>query len=325
MKYKLIIALLFFQLGFSQETKMSIKDYINFSNLPYKTSNTPIWAIQFYDNPDQINVNKLKTDINSWVIAEKKERKEKVKKENDSEQENELKESISENPIVQFALNFVRKVPTNWINETGFIEMPTKDAFFRQAENKEKNISNTYAKNANKNVLVNSWSQIGSKEVMLNDVQVPQSTCIYNISVAPSSTNIRLASSEAGTLYKTIDGGSNWSGISENIGPSAFHPTDVNKIMLGSNPLRISSDGGLTWTVKPVVGECNKVLWSDNGNTIIIATNSGIYVSSDAGLTFTLKQTGIIMDVKFKPGSSTIAYAINSNGIFYKSINAGLT
>ena len=323
MKIKLIIALLLFQFGFSQETKMSIKNFVNFSDLPLKTSETPSWANTFYDNPDQINIIKLKNDINDWVIVEKKQKKEKVKKEN--EIEGKLKESKSENPIVRFAINFLKKVPSHWINEEGFIVMPTTDAFFKEADNQEKNRTSIYSKNYNKNVAANSWTQIGSKEITDNDKQIVSSTNIYFISVAPSSTNIRLASGETGLLYKTTDGGTNWLTISENTGPSAFHPTDVNKIILGSNPFRLSSDGGATWTVKPVIAECNEILWSNNGSTILAATNDGVYVSSDAGATFSQRQAGSFMDVEFKPGSSTIAYAVDNVGIFYKSTDAGLT
>ena len=309
--------------SFSQETKMSIKDFINFSDLPSKNSETPSWANQFYDNPDQINVNKLKSDVNDWVIAEKKERKDKVRNEN--EPENVLKESLSENPIVRFAINFVNKVPNNYINEVGFINMPTREAFTKDAENQEKSRTNNYNKTDNKNVLVNNWSQIGSKEIVENGEQIVSSTCIYYISVAPTSTNIRLASGETGLVYKTTDGGANWNTIAETPGPSAFHPTDVNKIILGSNPFRLSLDGGSTWTVKPVAAICNEILWSSNGTTILASTNQGVYVSSDGGLNFSLKQAGSFMDVEFKPGSSTIAYAVTDQGIFYKSTDGGLT
>ena len=322
MKTKIYLLLLFLLTinGFSQETKMSIKDFINFADLPGKTSETPSWANQFYDNPDLINVNKLTIDIDNWAQNEKKERKENAKKENDSEQENELRESISENPIVRFASHFINKIPINWINDDGFIEMPTKNAFLKIAENLEKEKNNK-----KRNVLANNWSLIGSKEVVQNDGQIVSAANIYYLSAAPTSPNIRLASSETGVLYKTTDSGENWFTIAEYPGPSAFHPTDANKIMLGSNPLRISSDGGATWTVKPIVAESNKVVWSSNGNAIIVATNSGIYISNDGGSNFSLKQSGAIMDVEFKPGSSTIAYAINNEGVFYKSTDAGLT
>ena len=325
MKYKLIILLLFFHLGFSQETKMSIKDYISFSDLPAKSNEIPSWANQFYDNPENINIPKLKEDINDWVLAQKKESKNSLRSENIKDKENDLKENISENPIVRFALNFVNNVPNSWINDAGFIEMPSKNAFFKQAEAEEKVNTGNFKNLTNKNILVNNWSQIGSKEILENGKQIVTNTCIYYISVAPTSTNTRLASGETRMLYKTTNGGTDWFAISENHGPSAFHPTDVNKIILGSNPFRLSTDGGSTWTVKNVVADCNEIIWSNNGSTIVASTNSGIYVSSDGGNTFALKQTGSFMDVEFKPGSSTIAYAVTNEGVFYKSIDAGLT
>ena len=316
----LILFLLTFNC-FSQETKMSIKDYINFADLPSKTSETPSWANQLYENPDLVNVKNFKKELNEWLIAEKKENKEKK----ETTDKNKFEDGTSENPLVRFALNFVKKVPSNWINDAGLIVMPTTNAFLKDADDQEKNRTNNYNKNNNKNVLVNNWSQIGSKEITENDKQIVSSTNIYFISVAPSSTNTRLASGETGLLYKTTDGGSNWSTISENTGPSAFHPTDLNKIILGSNPFRLSADGGATWSVKPVTAECNEILWSNNGATIIAATSNGVYVSSDAGATFSIKQAGAFTDVEFKPGSSTIAYAINNVGVFYKSTDAGLT
>ena len=46
MKTKIYLLLLFLMTinGFSQETKMSIKDIVNFSDLPSKNSETPRWA-----------------------------------------------------------------------------------------------------------------------------------------------------------------------------------------------------------------------------------------------------------------------------------------
>ncbi len=335
MKIKIYHLILFFFTlnNFSQETKISIKEYINFSDLPSKTSDTPRWADQFYTNLDQINIKNLKTEINDWIIEEKKERKEKRNKEIDKitnkasekEFESELKESISENPIVRFAINFTKKIPSEWITDKGYFDLPTKSTFFKNAENQEKTRKTVNKKNEDKNVLASNWSQIGSMEIVQNDVQIVRSTNVYFISIAPSATDTRLASTETGVIFKTTDGGANWNYLNDYTGPSAFHPTDADKIILGSNPFRISSDGGATWTIKPVSSSCNEILWSNDGTTILAATNQGIYVSSDAGSSFSLKQTGTFMDVEFKPGSSTIAYAIDNAGNFYKSTNAGLT
>jgi photosystem II stability/assembly factor-like uncharacterized protein len=337
MKFKLIIALLLFQLGFSQDTKMSIKDYINFSDLPGKTNVTPRWANQFYTNPDQININTLKKELNEWAIEERKEGKEKINKgtyketptlkESDKEFENELKEGISEMPIVRFALHFIRTIPKEWINEAGNFNLPSKSDFFKAAEKAEKIRSTTNQKST----LTNNWSQIGAKEIVENGSAIVRNTNIYYLSIAPSATNIRLACSENGALYKTIDAGANWTylngygGIGEWGGPSAFHPTDTNKIIYGSKPARLSSDGGTTWTIVPLTENCNEILWSNNGTTIIAATNNGLFVSLDSGLNFSQKQTGNFMDVEFKPGNSTIVYAVNDQGDFYKSTDGGLT
>uniref|UniRef100_UPI00286CFBD9 PKD domain-containing protein n=1 Tax=Flavobacterium sp. TaxID=239 RepID=UPI00286CFBD9 len=316
-KIYLLLFFLFTLNGFSQETKMSIKNLINFSDLPIKTNETPSWANQFYENPDKINVNILKEEINEWISKEKKE---KVSKETDKKSENELQESISENPIVRFALYFVNSIPGTWLDKKGNFNLPTKTELIKNTENLEKAKTNQ-----SKNVLANNWSQIGSKEVTLNGVQIVGNTNIYHISVAPSSTDIRLASTETQLLYKTVDAGENWTLLLEEGGPSAFHPTDANNIILASNPFRRSSDGGTTWTVIPVAEGCNEIIWSNDGNTVLAATNNGIYVSSDGGLSFSQKLTNTFMDVEFKPGSSTIAYAVNMFGVFYKSIDAGLT
>ena len=323
MKTKIYLLLLFLYNvnSFSQEIKPSIKDFINFSDLPAKNSKTPSWADQLYTNPDLINFKKLKTELNDWLIAEKKEKKEK----RDNEKESKFENGTSENPLVRFALDFVVKIPNDWINEQGFIVMPTKSDFIKNAENYEKNRTTTNSKTENRNALVNNWEQIGTKEVVENDQQVQAITNILHLDIAPSATNTRLASTETRSIFKTTDGGSNWTFVADYGGPSAFHPTDPNKIVLASNPFRYTSNGGTSWTVLPVVADSNEIIWSSNGTTIIAATNNGVYVSSDSGATFSIKQAGSFMDVEFKPNSSTIVYAINNQGVFYKSIDAGLT
>ena len=323
MKTKIYLLLLFLITinGFSQETKMSIKDYINFSDLPGKTSDMPSWANQLYSNPDQINIKNFKKELNDWLIAEKKEKKEK----RDAGYKSKFEEGTSENPIVRFAIDFVIKIPNEWINDQGFIAMPKISAFIKNAENYEKNRIATKTNNESKNVLVNNWEQIGAMEVVQNDKQIQKITNVLYLNIAPTAPNIRLACSEVYTTFKTIDGGENWTYLTDYGGPAAFHPTDPNKIILASNPFRYSSNGGTSWTVLPVEANSNEIIWSNNGTTIIAATSNGIYVSSDAGANFSMKQAGSFMDVEFKPGSSTIAYAVNNQGVFYKSTDAGLT
>ena len=307
--------------GFSQETKMSVKDYINFSDLPAKTNKTPSWANQLYSNPDQINVTDFKKELNNWLIAEKKEKKEKK----DAGYKNKFENGTSENPLLRFAINFVIKIPNEWINEQGYIDMPSTSTFLKNAENYEKSRIATKTNNKSKNTLVNNWEQIGAMEVVRDDKQIQKLSNVLYLDIAPTATNTRLACSEVFTTFKTIDGGENWTFLSDYGGPAAFHPSDSNKIILASNPFRYSSNGGTDWTVLPVSTNTNEIIWSNDGTTIIAATSNGIYVSSDAGATFSNKQAGSFMDIEFKPGSSTIAYAVNNQGVFFKSTDAGLT
>ncbi len=335
-KIYLLIITLFSINVLSQKTKMSIKDLVNFSDLPGKTSNTPSWANVFYDNPDQINIITLEKEINDWMLAEKKIRKEKLINKNDykneletdKEFEKELQESISEIPIVRFSLRFIRVMPNEWIDEVGNFKLPTKNEFIKEAENNQKVISTVNQKNT----LVNNWSQIGAKEVIENGKQTVKSCNIYYLSIAPSQTNTRMACTENGALYKTVDAGENWSylngygGLGQWGGPTAFHPTNPDKIIFGIKPARLSSDGGNTWTtVSSLTENCNQILWSNNGTTIIAAATNGVYVSTDSGLTFSQKIAGLFHDVEFKPGSTTIVYAINNQGVFYKSTDGGQT
>ena len=321
--------------SFSQETKMSIKELINFSELPSRTVDTPSWANVFYDNPDQINFLTIEKEINDWMLEAKKNRKEKIIKntdfktdiEADKDFEKELQESISEIPIVRFASRFIRIIPNEWINKEGKLNLPSKNEFIKDAQNKQKIISTANQKNT----IANNWSQIGAKEVISNGVPIVGNTNVYFLSIAPSQTNTRLACTENGALYKTIDAGANWTylngygGLGQWGGPTAFHPTNPNKIIFGCKPAKISSDGGNNWTNVSLSEICNEILWSNNGTTIIAATTAGVYVSVDSGLTFSQKQAGVFMDVEFKPGSTSIVYAINDQGVFYKSTDGGLT
>jgi hypothetical protein len=80
MKLKLIIALLLFQLGFSQETKMSSKVISTF-RLPTKNSwNLQRWSKSILHKSDQINISTLK-ELNDWLIEGKQEKSEEISKE----------------------------------------------------------------------------------------------------------------------------------------------------------------------------------------------------------------------------------------------------
>jgi photosystem II stability/assembly factor-like uncharacterized protein len=321
MKHKVILFLMLFLFNFSnsQKKELDIRDFINFSDLPKITPETPSWALPFYNDLAKINVTQMKKEIDIWVKSEdaKKYSQEILEKEGERDfnnvNENKLKESISEIPIVRFALYFFSRIPDNWVDMNGNINIILEN-------NSTSNSEQVLSKNN-----LNSWTQIGPTEsVDANGVSYPYQSNVYYISVSPSSPNVWLASTETGALFKTINNGDNWTFLGDYFGPVEFNPLNSNNIIIGSNPLRESNDGGLTWENKSVTTSCNKVVWSSNGNVIIVATVQGVFVSNDGGTTFTNYLVGNFYDVEFKPGSSTVAYAIDINGNFFKTTNGGI-
>lgn len=322
--FTLLLILFFSIFSLAQTDKISIKNKINFSDLPKQNAQTPSWALPFYSNPDDINVFQMKKEIDAWIKSEEakkigkkvliKERKAKGKISSNFSNEK-LKESITEIPIVRFALNFFKRIPLNCIDESGNISI-----------SKIKNLYPNLNQGTTVNSPLNSWTQIGPMETVNSEgIQTPSQSNVYFIEVAPSTPTTWMASTETGALFKTIDNGNNWDFIADYSGPIVFNPTNSNNIIIASNPIRESNDGGITWDTKSITASCNKVVWSTNGNIVLVASNQGIHVSNNGGTSFTNNLSGDFYDVDFMPGSSTIAYAINTSGIFYKSTNAGAT
>jgi hypothetical protein len=62
-----------------------------------------------------------------------------------------------------------------------------------------------------------------------------------------------------------------------------------------------------------------------NKNTIFAAVDNGIYVTYNQGANWIQKSSaGNFKDIKYCPGDTMTLYA-TSNGVFYRSINAGNT
>ncbi len=91
-----------------------------------------------------------------------------------------------------------------------------------------------------------------------------------------------------------------------------------------------SSDGGQTFTVSNT-GMGNKlvidiIFLPTDHNTIIAATNSGIYKSTDAGANWSLKSASdAFQDICFKPGTNGQTVYATASKAFYRSTDAGST
>lgn len=172
------------------------------------------------------------------------------------------------------------------------------------------------------------------------------------IAFHPTDANIIYVGAPMGQLWKTTNGGSSWTSMTDalsnpGIAAIAISPTNGNVIYIltgdgdshgpvflvynhgasaASNGCFKSIDGGQSWVkmgdLYTGVDEytCHKLAISEtNENYLFATTNKGIYRTVDGGLTWTMVKTGMDWDIKFKPGSDSTIYATSDSAIFYST------
>ena len=175
---------------------------------------------------------------------------------------------------------------------------------------------------------------------------------VNRVAFDPSNANILYIGTPDGGLFKSTNDGASWAAMTDNI-PSisvsgiVVSWADPNDIYIltgdgdGSNGgLETSSgyyrssagvfksiDGGVNWshtTNLPIAGSYggyNLAQSPVNANTLLAATTEGLYLTTNGGTSWAQVLSGATYEVKFKPGSSTIAYA-TQKGAFFRSENA---
>ena len=189
----------------------------------------------------------------------------------------------------------------------------------------------------------NSWSLIGPLSTPTNG----GNGRVSGIRALPGSATTLFACTPAGGLFKTINGGTSWSPITDAIAvlgatDLAIDPTNTNNMYLAtgdgdaadarSTGIYKSVDGGVTWAATGLnfVTSQNKylsrILIDPTSKKLIAGGNAGIFTSVDAGATWVQTSTLGIRDLDFKPGTTTTIYAGGYGAnIFLRSTDAGAT
>ncbi len=166
---------------------------------------------------------------------------------------------------------------------------------------------------------------------------------INAIAFDPNNSNIIWLGTPAGGLWKSSNGGSSWSIVSDqfdNMGISAiainYNNTNIMYIGTGdresgdtySTGIMKSTDGGATWSSTSVTfsksqgAKCTSLLMHpSNPNTLIASFNGLVYRTTNGFSTKSMVLNKVIMDMEFKPGNPNIVYAAGTD--FYKSTNGG--
>ncbi|HZV68439.1 MAG TPA: LamG-like jellyroll fold domain-containing protein, partial [Saprospiraceae bacterium] len=163
----------------------------------------------------------------------------------------------------------------------------------------------------------------------------------------PTNSNIMWVGSPSGGLWKSTNSGSTWTTNSDNftiLGVSGIviNPVDPNIMYIATGDcdagdnysigVMKSTNGGSTWSTTGLIWPVSnnnriyRILMDQNDvNTILVATNSGIYVTHDAGANWTNKISGLFYDIRPNPNAASNMYYATDGDKIYKSTNDGDT
>ncbi len=166
--------------------------------------------------------------------------------------------------------------------------------------------------------------------------------------IDPSNPQIMYAGSVGGGVWKTTNGGNTWSalpGLSANLAVStmAMSPLNPQVILAGTGEgffnadairgagIFVTTNGGNTWSQVPSTNTpefqyVNRIAISPNGQTVLVATNSGLFRSTNGGQSYSIPGGGVntrMLDVDFHPTDSNRCICSTAGARVWASTDGG--
>ena len=217
-------------------------------------------------------------------------------------------------------------------DEKGFLKTPS---FYFDELERYNSYKNKGTK-LNQVTTVESWEQLGPSSWNQTSGWNPGVGRITSIAIDPNDENHIIVGSPGGGVWKTTDGTTTWSALTDNLSNIRVYaltidPTNSNVYYWGSSNGIIfkSTDAGATWNelADTGSGDVNKILINpSNPNQLFCSTEySGVFQSTDSGATWEKIRASSSRgyDIEFKPGDTSTIYA--SGNLFFKSTDGGLT
>ncbi|NOX86145.1 MAG: PKD domain-containing protein [Chlorobi bacterium] len=187
------------------------------------------------------------------------------------------------------------------------------------------------------------WSSMGPDQTSGGYAGLGRLNCV---GFSPSDNNKIYVGAAAGGVWKTTDGGSTWSPVSDSIAALGIsdivvvEKNGVETVYIGTGDrdhsdtysvgVLKSSDGGATWNTTGLDWTQNQfklinrmIVDPDAPDTIYAATTDGLYQTVDGGTSWSLKTGTIFIDIEFQPGNTAQIYGSNKSGQVYRSTNYG--
>ncbi|GAB4156862.1 MAG: hypothetical protein Tsb0033_07980 [Winogradskyella sp.] len=216
------------------------------------------------------------------------------------------------------------------MDETGRLKSP--EFYYNELENFNSNfISEGFAARTT----VGTWEEMGPTYWDATSGWNPGVGRITSLAIDDSNLDHIIAGSETGGVWKSLDGGSTWTVLSDNLSnidvyALTIDPTNSSTYYWGSTGGIIfkSTNGGSTWSLHANLsgGLVNKILVDPSNSQKLYASvqGNGLFKSTDGGTTwssiyFVSPNTGY--DFEFKPNNSNVVYA--SGNEFYVSTDGG--
>lgn len=184
-------------------------------------------------------------------------------------------------------------------------------------------------------VLADNWQELGPLDWNVTSGWNPGVGRITALAVDPANSDIIIIGANTGGVWKTTDGGQNWTPLNDNfvnlrVFSVAIDPVDSDVYYFGSSSGLIfkSDDAGATFTQLADISNSlvNKILINPNDTDIIFASseNAGLYRSTDAGVSWqSVTNDSRSYDVEFQPGNTNVVFA--SGSAYHKSTDGGAT
>lgn len=180
---------------------------------------------------------------------------------------------------------------------------------------------------------------------------------VSDVAFHPTDANTMWVGTPAGGIWKTTNGGTNWTTNTDNlpvmgVSSIAIDHTNPNIMYIATGDgnrgslypdgdtrsigVMKSINGGVTWDTTGLSFDVTDrklmrklALNPDDTQNLLVASTNGIYRSIDGGGTFNLVQVGEFVDVVFNEADGNYVYAtsygFNNQGQIWRSINAGAT
>jgi len=193
--------------------------------------------------------------------------------------------------------------------------------------------NNSFANKTIQGTQSTTWTELGPQTWNQTSSWSPGLGRIDAVAIHPLNNNIIYAGSPNGGCWKTSNGGTTWTTLTDGqvymkIGSVQVDPGNTNIVYIGTmgSGFLVSTNGGTTLTASnsglPGGINIRKIIVNPTTTSnLIIATSSGIYRSTNSGASWTLSASGSYYDLEFQPGNTSVVYACGQN--FYRSTNGG--